>query len=93
MDKVRIDGIYFSKEFTDGWIIKKDGEYFIAPQQAILSRDLQKANALHEDLMRPVGENVERLLLRNSDLVTEKSLEQAPLQAAEQIPKKKPKIR
>lgn len=80
-NKTRIDGIYFSKEVEDAWIIKIDGECYLAQVHPIVRDNLKNVGCeLDERLMRPVGENVERLLLNNSDMEIYREQEQTMVQ-------------
>lgn len=68
---VQIEGIYHSNEYKDSWIIKKEDGYYAAPALGIRQDNLEYLASLDEKQLRPVGENVEQLLLNRSDMVKE----------------------
>lgn len=74
-DKTKIDGIYFSREEENAWVVKIDGEFYLAPTHPITRQSLKKVDYLDESKMRRVGVNVEKLLLNNGDVEVKKEVD------------------
>lgn len=69
-ERIIIDGIYFSKHYIDSWIVKYKDQYYAIPSQVLQSKQMQPISLSSEDTIRPVGQNVEKLLLAKSDMIS-----------------------